>query len=174
MDRFVPASYSWVYHTDPPQRGGPLYRIRGPGQTANEHAAVALGTARRALDAIVAIAGSKTRGVQSQVRLGSRDSIRRMIGESSPRLLAARLLAVDTWERAWATVQADQDLSAELQAEMRAAAAYATAVAVEVATEAFRACGGDALYETGILQRCLRDLNGAAQHYAVSDVALQR
>jgi alkylation response protein AidB-like acyl-CoA dehydrogenase len=33
--------------------------------------------------------------------------------------------------------------------------------------------GGTALYVTGVLQRCLRDINAAAQHLMVSDAAYE-
>jgi hypothetical protein len=42
-----------------------------------------------------------------------------------------------------------------------------------VATSAFRYGGGTALYHTNILQRCLRDINAAAQHAMVSDTAYE-
>ena len=172
-ERLVPASFSWAYVEDPPRRGGPLYQIRSPGHTANEHAAVVLGTARRALDAIVEIAESKTSGVHKQNRLAARQVFQRMIGEATLRLQSARMLVLDVYERAWSVVSGGEPVPPVLQAEMRGAAALATAVAVDVTTDAFRYCGGRALFETGILQRCLRDVNSAAQHHAVSDVAFE-
>jgi alkylation response protein AidB-like acyl-CoA dehydrogenase len=172
-DLFVPANFSFAYHVDPPRRGGALYRIRGPGQTANEHAAVALGTARRALEEVVAMAGAKTRGMQTQVRLGSRATFQRMIAESSVRLRAAHLLMVDTWERVWAAALAGEELPPAMHAELRAAATLATDVSLGVVIAAFRSLGGDALYDSSVLQRCLRDLNAAGQHFAVSDVAYE-
>jgi alkylation response protein AidB-like acyl-CoA dehydrogenase len=60
-----------------------------------------------------------------------------------------------------------------LQAELRGVATLATEVAVDAATKAFRYGGGAALYRTNILQRCLRDINAAAQHVVVSDVAYE-
>ena len=56
---------------------------------------------------------------------------------------------------------------------MRSVATLATEVAVEVTTRAFRAGGGTTLYLTNSLQRCLRDINAAAQHLMVSDVAYE-
>jgi alkylation response protein AidB-like acyl-CoA dehydrogenase len=173
-EHFVPETFSYAFLTDPPLRGGPLYHIRHPGHTANEHAALALGTARRALDTIVGIAESKTRGAHTNpTRLASRQVFQRMIGEATLRLQGARMLTLDVYERAWIAVSAGETLTAQHHAEMRAIASFATAVAVDIATDAFRYCGGDALYDAGILQRCLRDVNSAAQHFAVSDVALE-
>ena len=50
---------------------------------------------------------------------------------------------------------------------------YATEVAVEAASQAFRYGGGRALYNTSVLQRCLRDLNAAAQHFMVNDTSYE-
>ena len=60
-----------------------------------------------------------------------------------------------------------------MQSEMRAVSAYVTQVAVDVATTAFRYAGGSAIHRSNILQRCLRNINAAAQHFMVSDTALE-
>ena len=56
---------------------------------------------------------------------------------------------------------------------MRSVATFVTEVVVDVTTQAFRAGGGTALYRTSILQRCLRDINAAAQHLMVSNAAYE-
>ena len=56
---------------------------------------------------------------------------------------------------------------------MRSLATYSTDVALDVATQAFRFAGGAALFDSSILQRCLRDLNAGAQHQMVSDAAYE-
>ena len=56
---------------------------------------------------------------------------------------------------------------------MRACGAFATEVAADVATNAFRYGGGTALYSSHILQRCLSDINAAAQHFMVNDTAYE-
>ena len=61
----------------------------------------------------------------------------------------------------------------DVQAEMRAVAAHVTFEAVDVATTAFRYGGGSAIHRGGILQRCLRNVNAAAQHFMVSDSSLE-
>ena len=82
--------------------------------------------------------------------------------------------AVELFEAAWATVAAGGTLSRRQQAELRSVATHATETAVEVVTGLFRAAGGGALYRSGVLQRCLRDINAAAQHLMVSDSAYER
>jgi alkylation response protein AidB-like acyl-CoA dehydrogenase len=78
-------------------------------------------------------------------------------------------LVVDILERAWESAYDGITPDLQLQIEMRSSATYATEVAVDVASQAFRYGGGRALYNSSVLQRCLRDLNAAAQHFMVSD-----
>jgi alkylation response protein AidB-like acyl-CoA dehydrogenase len=87
------------------------------------------------------------------------------------RLRAARALVLEIFAEAWVTLCAGQLPSPRLQAEMRSVAAFATEVAADVTTQAFRYAGGTAVYRTQSLQRCLRDINVAAQHLIVSDIA---
>ena len=56
---------------------------------------------------------------------------------------------------------------------MRASAAYSTDVAADVVSQAFRFGGGTAMYNSHVLQKCLRDINAAAQHQMVSDRAYE-
>jgi indole-3-acetate monooxygenase len=172
-DLFVPAHFSWDVQRDRPQRGGPLYRLGMPAFVSNEHVAFALGVGRRALDTLLDLAQSKQRGYGQASTLAARPAVQRALGESELRLRAARALAVETYEKAWATVCAGQTLPPRLQAELRSVATLATEVAVEVTTQMFRYSGGTALYTTSVLQRCLRDINAAAQHLMVSDAAYE-
>ena len=61
----------------------------------------------------------------------------------------------------------------QLHAKSRGVATYATDVAVEVVTTAFRYSGGSAIYLSNSLQRCLRDIETAAQHLLVSSSAYE-
>jgi indole-3-acetate monooxygenase len=172
-DLFVPERFSWDAQRAHPQRGGPLYRLGMPAFVANEHVAFALGVGRRALDTLLASAQSKQRGYGQVSTLAARPAVQRALGEGELRLRAARALAIESYEKAWATVCAGQLLPPRLQAELRSVATFATDVAVDVTTQAFRYSGGTALYVTNVLQRCLRDINAAAQHLMVSDTAYE-
>jgi alkylation response protein AidB-like acyl-CoA dehydrogenase len=172
-DLFVPEHFSWDAQRARPQRGGPLYRLGMPAFVANEHVAFALGVGQRALDTLCDLAQSKQRGYGPGSTLAARPAVQRALGEGELRLRAARALAVETYEKAWATVCAGQTLSPRVQAELRSVATFATEVALDVTTQMFRYSGGAALYTTSVLQRCLRDINAAAQHLMVSDAAYE-
>jgi indole-3-acetate monooxygenase len=170
-DYFVPAEFT--FDIQRPQRGGPLYQLGIPGFVANEHAAFSLGVGRRALDTIAELAQSKRRGFGQPSSLATRAAFQHDLAESDLRLRAARALVMEIFEQAWKTVCSGDAPLPELQAEMRSAAAFATEAALEVVTQSFRYAGGTAVYLTNILQRCLRDLNTAAQHLMVSHSAYE-
>ena len=171
-DQFVPDAFTWDIERTPPRRGGALYRLGFPALVTNEHAAFALGVARRALDAVTALAAGKSRGLKPAPLVG-RGTFQRFVGEAEVRLRAARALAVELNEAAWTTVGVGESLTARQHAELRSAAVLATEVALDVTTRAFRFAGGSAVYDASILQRCLRDLNAGAQHFMVSDSAYE-
>ena len=171
-EHLVDAAFTWDLERASPRRGGPLYRLGMPAFVANEHAAFALGVARRALEAIVVLAGDKARGVAPAL-LRERGTFQRFVGSAESRLRAARALAVDANGAAWRTVTEGGRLAPRQHAELRATAVHATEAALDVVTGAFRYAGGGALYEASVLQACLRDLNAAAQHFMVSDSAYE-
>ena len=171
-DHFVPDAFTWDIERAEPRRRGALYRLGLPAFVANEHAAWALGVARRALDAVIALAADKSRGLKPTPLIG-RGTFQRFIGEATLRLRAARALGVELNDAAFATVGGGERLTARQHAELRSAAVLATEVALDVVTHAFRYAGGSAVYDTSVLQRCLRDLNAGAQHFMVSDSAYE-
>ncbi len=102
-----------------------------------------------------------------------RSTFQRGLGADELRLRAARGLVVEILEAVWARVSRGDAPTLQMQVEMRSSATYATEIAVEIVTRAFRSGGGSALYESSVLARCLRDMNAAAQHLMVSDVAYE-
>ncbi len=170
---FVPDRFAWDVSLTEPKRGGALYRLGRPGFVTNEHSAFALGVGRRALNAVLDVAQSKTRGYMSVNPLAQRQAFQRTLSECDLRLRAARALNVEILEEAWRTVCNGRPPDPPLQAEMRSCATYTTDVAADVVTQAFRYAGGSALFASSVLQRCLRDINAAAQHQMVSDAAYE-
>jgi len=171
---FVPQAWTWVAWENP-QRGGPLYRLGRPAFLAAEHAACALGIARLALDTIIALAQRKQRGLTPTTAptIAQRAAFQRDLAEADLKLRAARAILVAIYDEVWATASAGRALTPQQHIETRSATCYTTDVAVEVATLAFRYGGGEANYLASQLQRCLRDVHGAAQHQLVSNDAYE-
>ena len=172
-DLFVPASFAYDAALTEPLRGGALYRLGRPAFVTNEHAAFALGVGRRALNAILEVGASKTRGYTSVNPLARRPVFQRMLSECDLRLRAARALNVEILERTWRVACGGMTPDPALQAELRSVATYTTDGAVDVVTQAFHFAGGAALFYSSALQRCLRDIHAAAQHQMVSDAAYE-
>jgi alkylation response protein AidB-like acyl-CoA dehydrogenase len=164
--RVVPAAFTWDFLHGRPVRGGPLYRLGWPGFVAHEPAALALGIARRALDVM---ADSGRCGGSDRPPLPA--SFERTIGHAEVSFQAARALAFDRFGAVWRALGEGVPPSSRAQAEMRSIAAFVTGVASDIAVEAFRAGGGAAVYRTHVLQRCVRDLLAAGQHWLAKDVA---
>lgn len=169
-DIYVPETMSWNIATDKPRRGGALYYLGIPAFVANEHAAFACGVGRRALDILIELAESKKRGYSvDNKNLGNKGTVQSLIGRSEITLRAARALTIELNERAWNEVCRGNLVPTRLQSELRSAATYCTEVATTITTQAFRCAGASVVYEHDTLQRCLRDINVAAQHLLVSE-----
>ena len=167
-DLFVPTSFTWWFADAQPRRGGHLYRLGWPGFVVHEPAAFSLGVAARALDEFVAI--ERERESRTAQAIG-RETAQHGIGLAQLRLRAARALVRDVFAEAWEGVCVGGPPSPRLQSEMRGAAAFATDVSIDVTTFAFRGGGSRAVYRASVLQRCLRDLQAAAQHWLVRETA---
>jgi alkylation response protein AidB-like acyl-CoA dehydrogenase len=171
-DVFVPAAYAVDLLAGEPARGGPLYRLGLPAFFTYEHMAFATGVARRALDEIVGLAPSKLRGLPP-LPLVERGAFQRDLAEVDLRLRAARLLALERNRAVWDVVTSGQKPDARLQADLRAVAVFATDVALDVVQQAYRYAGGSAVFKPSILERSLRDLYTASQHFVVSTSAYE-
>ena len=170
---FVPDRFTTDPSSNEPLRGGALYRLGRPGFVTNEHSAFALGVAKRALDAAAQTASAKVRGYNSRNFLAHRPGFQRALGKADFRLSAARAINMQVLQEAWQSVSAAKTPEPPLQARMRGVATYTTDVACRVISQLFRFSGGEALFHNNVLQRCLRDINAAAQHQMVSDTAYE-
>ncbi|MDH3683340.1 MAG: acyl-CoA dehydrogenase family protein [Acidimicrobiia bacterium] len=170
-DVFVRESLSWGF-TDPPRRGGRLYLLGLPGYVAYEHAALALGVGRRALDLMVDKATTKARGFEGSI-VGDRPAFQRDLGRMDMQLSAARAMTFEVFEEVWSGLEPGVGPRPDQQARMRSAASLATEISLDVITRLFRYSGGDAVYASSDVQRCWRDLSTAGQHFLVSESAYE-
>jgi len=173
-DVFVPERFTWSGVEARPLRGGPNFYLGRPGMQTTGHCGVVLGIGRRALDEIIDLAKTKKRGYRgTETLIADRGSFQRFLGESDMRLRAAKSLCLETLEEAWELVTQEITPPPELQVRLRSSSTYATEEASDIVSQAFRFGGGSALYRSHNLQKCLRDVHGAAQHNMVSDRAYE-
>jgi alkylation response protein AidB-like acyl-CoA dehydrogenase len=171
-DLFVPTEHTFDNFA-PAARGGPLYTIALPGLVANEHGAFALGAARRALDETAELAKTKTRGYVVPQGTAARQKFQWDLGRADAALLAARAGLVAVNQEAWDAATSGMTIDVALQTRLRAAAVHATDVALEVSRTMFRYAGARSLYSGNVIDRCLRDVQAAAQHGIVNDVSYE-
>ena len=169
-DYFVSEDLAFDLPSTDPRKGGAMFWMGRPGFVTPDHAAFALGVARRALDEISLQAGSYQRGYLTSP-IGQRGALQHDVGKCDQQLRAARALCREALEDAWEFCLRGERPDLERQLRLRGACVYATDVACQVATTAFRYGGGNAIYNDRALQRCMRDINAAAQHFMVNTSA---
>ena len=174
QDLFVADAYTFDLRKLEPQRGGPFFHMGLPGLLINEFMGLYFGVARRALDEMLALIKSKQRGYGKPSSVADRGVVQRAIGEGDLKLRAVRALAMEILQDVWATVCRGAAPSMEQQVDMRSVTVLAAETAVDIAAKAVRYGGGQAIFLDHALQRCLRDLDTAAVHLLVSDIAYEQ
>ena len=129
-------------------------------------AAVPLGVARAALDALYELSSSKTPLIGSKL-LREKPVVQAAIGRAEAMLCAARAFLFEACEDAWRTLAGGAELTLEQRAKVRLSCAHATEVAKSVVQITYDIGGGTSVYESSPLQRCFRDAHAAAQHVQV-------
>lgn len=161
---FVPDSRAFTL-TEPHGRATFVHRLPTLVYISPEHAGVALGLARRALDEVIALAKGKSR-MGGRAPLHARGAFLRDLGRADTRLRAARALIVERFADGDAAVS---PMPVDYVTDVRAAAAHVADVSVEAATLAYRFAGGSAIDRNHPLHRAWRDAVTATQHVHTND-----
>jgi len=165
-DLFVPDHMISGGPTDRPYPG-PLYRAQFLFMA---HAAHALGIARCAVDAFVALCNRPPApGSRRQSSLGRTQMHHVAVGKADALIRAARAFAWDATARAYraAVEEGEVPLAARiLLGESMIFAVNAGKVAVDLVYEA---SGAGGVYRGTTLERCFRDMHTAAQHIIVTE-----
>ena len=166
-DVFVPEG-RWVQiGTGGPVRDNAWSRFSFYGLLASGVAAAAVGIARRSIDELVELAGSKK--PQGSTRtLAERAATQAETARAEARLAAAWSLMLDAVDDTWQGALAGQPSTVDQKRRIRLAATHATQTAADVAASMFTTAGGAAVYRTSPIQRCFRDTAVAAQHAMVA------
>jgi alkylation response protein AidB-like acyl-CoA dehydrogenase len=166
-DVFVPAGRSFSLvggrHALAP------YRSAFFGGLAAGVAAVALGIARAAIDAFVALARDK-RPMGARRTIAERELVQLSVARAEARVRAARAFLLDAVESAEAA-SATGEASIEQRALLRLAACHAATEAAAAVDLVYEAGGGSSIYASSPLGRCFRDVHTATQHVMVNQAA---
>ncbi len=168
---FVPEAYSFLVGSQPPQSKhfqGPLYRYYPwISAFAFPMAAVALGIAQGAIDAVVTLAESKKPAGQKQT-LRDRPGFHFQLADAVALVESARAWLYASIDHAWEVATTKREASLEERGRLVLAAANATRSAARATDLAYTAAGGTANYLSSPLQRSLRDIHALIQHVATS------
>ncbi|MDP9238211.1 MAG: acyl-CoA dehydrogenase family protein [Chloroflexota bacterium] len=162
-DVFVPDDRAIGFMSSKPYVDGPMYRFPILGFLALSIAPIPLGIARRALDELAELAGSKM-PMGSMSKLRDRAVTQYELAQAEAKLRSARAWLYELTEEIWDKVVAGDEATMHDRAMLRAACAHAAIESARAVDTAYTLGGGTALYETSVLQRCLRDAHAATQH----------
>jgi alkylation response protein AidB-like acyl-CoA dehydrogenase len=170
-DLFVPDARAVGLGVDGPLER-PLYAFPQFGLLAMGIAAVALGLARAAIDALVAIAGGKT--PQGSARpLAARPAAQADVSRAEALLRSSRAFYYEAIERAWEGACARGRIEAEHRRDVRLATTHATRSCAEAVDLMYDLGGGTSVYQKSPLQRVFRDVHVATQHMMVSPATME-
>jgi alkylation response protein AidB-like acyl-CoA dehydrogenase len=162
-DLAVPREHS-AARDDPAERRheGPLYCFPTTSLYASGFAGVALGNARTALDAFVALARTKTpRGLRQPLRESA--VVQSELARTEARLSAARALLLGSLEEVWRRVVRTGTLELGQRVRIRMAATHAITEATAAVDFAYHTAGATAIFDSEAFERRFRDAHTVAQ-----------
>jgi len=169
-DVLVPVERTFCFQ-DPNlvKRPGPLYAF--PLMFIAKGAAPALGIARHAIDVVVENAARKPARRMILGETGERAKMLRdevFVQESVARaetlLGSARSYLFDVIGDVWSTLREKRELTGAQQAHFITAYTHTVGACAEAVQLVYKASGGSAVYQSGALDRCLRDILTMNQH----------
>ena len=163
----VPASRTIQPGITPPTIDAPLGAFPNFALLAAGVAAVSLGIGRRALDEVVALAEEKKPQFSSRT-LARSGFTQTEVARAEAGLRAGRALLLDEVGRTWAVARRGGRVDLSARVGIRLACVHAAAAAVAATDAAYTLAGGSSVYETNVLQRCLRDVHVVTQHLMVA------
>jgi alkylation response protein AidB-like acyl-CoA dehydrogenase len=163
----VPAEHSLALDRISPWPAGPMWRIPLMSLIFPVLAAVPLGLARRAVSELSDLAMTKT-PFRSGRLLAEREVVQADVARASALIEAGHHYLLESMQALWEAGEAGSAPTVRQRAHARLAAVHATAGAAEAVLLCYRGAGSTALSRGNPLQRLLRDVNAATQHYGIS------
>jgi indole-3-acetate monooxygenase len=160
---FVPNGYSVDrLHLLETTLESPLYKFPLNSFFSIGFCAVALGTARSLLNAVMALAGEKKPRL-AKLALRDNHAVQLQIGEAEARLRSARTYVEATAERVWQEVVASAELKVSQRMDIRMATTFAIHEAKAVADAAWEVAGASAIFAKSRFERRMRDIRTLTQ-----------
>jgi alkylation response protein AidB-like acyl-CoA dehydrogenase len=165
-DLFVPEDHAISFPDADPTQPGTLFAMPLFFGLAVAIAAVPLGIARAAIDAVIQLAGTKTPQGSASV-LRDKATIQADVARAEALLASARTYLCGK-VRELSEAAANTPSSMHRRAQMWLACAHAAQSCAQAVDLMYNAGGGTSIYENCRLERCFRDVHACTQHVAVS------
>jgi alkylation response protein AidB-like acyl-CoA dehydrogenase len=165
---YVPAEHTVELAAIAPWPAGAMWRIPLRSLLYPVLAAVPVGIARRAVDELTELAGERTRFGSSR-RLADRDVLQATVARAQALTESGAAYLATSLQRLRQVADAGRVPEPAERAAARLAAVHATEQAVRAVQLCFQASGTAAIYQSSVLQRALRDVHTAGQHFALSE-----
>ena len=163
-DVFIPDDLVFPILSAPPQRLKELFSLGIVGLASIGHTGWAMGTGRRMLDEIAKFARSKSGRAGM---LGESEKFWYDYGRAEANYRAARAFVMEVWGDIEASAEAGKMMTTRQVSLVHLAKAQIHEVGVDVCNFAYRASGGAGL-RAGVIQRTLRDMMVAANHFTIA------
>jgi alkylation response protein AidB-like acyl-CoA dehydrogenase len=169
-DLFVPEDNTVLLRdfTPVPTQPGPIYAVPMSPIFSSILAAILLGIARSAIEALVTLAASKT-PMGSPTVLRERPLIQADLVRAEALVRAGRAMLFDEVEAMWQDVLAGGTVTLRRRALVRLAACEAGQFAIRAVDLVYAAAGSTSVREANRIERCWRDAHAGAQHFSVSE-----
>jgi indole-3-acetate monooxygenase len=172
-DLFVPDAHVLNLFA-PSKRSEPLYRLPMTASVSVPMAGTPLGLARRAIDELIALAGTRVVAIPPPpVLIKSLPRVRLVVAKAESLYGAARAYVHETVGRLWNEVERDGAASMTTRRDVGLARIHAHRMAADVAEMMFDAAGPAAVYASSPLERLLRDAMTIKQHLLFNDGVLE-
>ena len=163
---FVAEGFVEPVHLDAAAEPGPLYALGVIPAFGIVKAAVALGIARHAVEALKELALAKTATGQTSL-LRERPAVQADLARAEACVRSARALMDEVVADVWHSVVNGGRPSIEQRAWLRLAGVDGVQRAIEAVDLMYNAAGATAIYESSPLERCFRDVHVVPAHIVV-------
>lgn len=142
---------------------GPRYSVPLTLNYAMGDTMAALALARRCMTAFCELAGAKApRHMPGMLRDQAISQF--AVGEAEGILRSARAFMIEAVEDLWDDTVKQGATSTEKRVHARLASIHGIRAAAQVVDKLYPLCGGDSIFEGGLIQRCFQDIHVISQH----------
>jgi alkylation response protein AidB-like acyl-CoA dehydrogenase len=165
---FVPLAHTHLATNHKPTQPGTVYRLPAGSIFPWTISSVPLAIARGAMDAFVAIVEKKARPGGTTLR--DSETVQMAMGRMNAIHRAARAFLIDAMTELMAALDEEAGRLVQARVTFRLACAHAGESAVRIATLLGSEASTASIFESGTLERSIRDIHAATRHVALNSI----